>query len=53
MELTTSNNRHNAINFLSNFDNIEQVLIFEEDESDEIEIQKIKLTIWLQGCITL
>ena len=43
MELTTSNNRHNAINFLSNFDNIEQVLIFEEDESDEIEIQKIKL----------
>ena len=43
MEVTTSSNRHNAISILSNFDNTEQVLIFEEDESDEIKIQKIKL----------
>ena len=41
MEVTTSNNRHYAINILPdetcNFDNIEQVLIFEEDESDKIK----------------
>ena len=41
MEVTTSNNGHYAINILPdetcNFDNIEQVLIFEEDESDKIK----------------
>ena len=45
MEVTTSNNGHYAINILPdktcNFDNIEQVLIFEEDESDKSKIQKI------------
>ena len=45
MEVTTSSNRLFAINILPdktcNFDNIEQVLIFEEDESDKSKIQKI------------
>ena len=45
MEVTTSNNGHYAINFLPdetcNFDNIKQVLILEEDESDKSKIQKI------------
>ena len=45
MEVITSSYRHYAINILSNetcnFDNIEQVLIFEEDESDKSKIQKL------------
>ena len=45
MEVKTSNNGHYAINFLPdetcNFDNIKQVLILEEDESDKSKIQKI------------
>ena len=45
MEVTASNNGHYAINILPdetcNFDNIEEVLIFEEDESDKSKIQKI------------
>ena len=44
MEVTT-NNIHYANNILPdetcNFDNIEQVLIFEDDESDKSKIQKI------------
>ena len=42
MEVTTSSNGHYAISILPtktcNFENIEQVLIFEEDESDESKI---------------
>ena len=45
MEVTTSNYRHYAINILPkeicNFEEIEQVLIFKEDESDESKIQNI------------
>ena len=45
MEVTTSSNRHYAINVLPeetcNFDNIEQVSIFDEDEIDKSKIQKI------------
>ena len=45
MEVTTSNNGHYAMNILPdktcNFDNIEQVLICEEHESDKSKIQKI------------
>ena len=45
MEVTTSNNGHYAIIILPdetcNFDNIEQVWIFEEDESDKSKIQEI------------
>ena len=45
MEVTASNNGHHTINILPNetcnFDNIEQVLIFEEDESDKSKVQKI------------
>ena len=45
MEVTTSNIGHYAINILPNdtcnFDNIKQVLIFEEDESGKSKIQKI------------
>ena len=45
MEVTNFNNRHCAINILPdktcNFDNIEQVSIFEKDESDQIKIRKI------------
>ena len=45
MEVTTSNIGHYAINILPNdtcnFDNIKQVLIFEEDESGKSRTQKI------------
>ena len=42
MEVTASSNGHYAISILPtktcNFENIEQVLIFEEDESDKSKI---------------
>ena len=45
MEVTIFNNWHYAINILPdetyNFDNIEQVLIFQEGESDKSKIHKI------------
>ena len=45
MEVKASSNGHYAISILPtktcNFENIEQVLIFEEDESDKSKIQKI------------
>ena len=45
VEVTTSNNGHYAINILPdeicNFDDIEQVLIFEDDETEKSKIQKV------------